>query len=468
MKASFENFWITIFLFFLFIVQFCSAKKVSGKFKLHAGETTNFLAKFVFSPNVRGKVEIELTEASRPYPYKDTIRLYVFMDDRWPMVKAAPTCDEKIMFSYFSQTLTFNSVQNISIGNHLDTPRYWYIVVADCSLQNLAWIQSQMPEIQYNINIFDKVGDEFTHIPNDERGMQTVCLISAVFSFLMAIIISLNSSRKLRERGEVHISVFLIFVACIVHGVSTLCEYLHVRKYEVNGLGWYAADAMSAYMEALCDTIIAVLLLAIGGGWTLPSDIKPNSQSVTDITNSLFVSLTTFMTPRNGSYKLACVLFVILFLIHIILAQWGRTYSDDFDCYHDLEHLPGKILLLFRFLLGCFFLYSVKRMQKYAHYNEQLRSFYGIFSFIGAIWFIFLSTLAWLTSMMVPVYRRHTVVSAAEAFGQASALASLTWLLLGGIEASAYHKVSKVVNDHDVLGGGSSSLRFGKLKVRTD
>lgn len=232
---------------------------------------------------------------------------------------------------------------------------------------------------------------------------------------------------------------------------------------------------MSAYAEAVCDSVIALLLLAVAGGWTLPSNITPQSDSVSGVAASVLNNLLYFSRPRNGSYQPALILFSSLLSVHIILAQWGRTYSEDFDCYHDLEHLPGQVLFVCRFLMGCLFLYATAHLRRSAQCATSLRSFYVKFSFIGGTWFIFLSSLAWWTSRLVPVYLRHEVVSGGAALGQAMALGSMTWLFIGGVGASAFHKVSKISTaDADGLDSlGSVAPRqgcwkIGKVKVRTD
>jgi hypothetical protein len=35
------------------------------------------------------------------------------------------------------------------------------------------------------------------------------------------------------------------------------------------------------------------------------------------------------------------VVALSIILVHAGLAQWGRTFDDDFDTHHALEHPPG-------------------------------------------------------------------------------------------------------------------------------
>ena len=53
------------------------------------------------------------------------------------------------------------------------------------------------------------------------------------------------------------------------------------------------------------------------------------------------------------------VVALSIILVHAGLAQWGRTFDDDFDTHHALEHPPGKALMLLRFVLALTFVTGV-------------------------------------------------------------------------------------------------------------
>ena len=73
--------------------------------------------------------------------------------------------------------------------------------------------------------------------------------------------------------GEVHVAILIVMVACVTNGLSALCKLLHMRIFSRNGIGSYSLDALSLHFEALSDSMVSLILLSIGGGWTLPSDV---------------------------------------------------------------------------------------------------------------------------------------------------------------------------------------------------
>jgi hypothetical protein len=107
--------------------------------------------------------------------------------------------------------------------------------------------------------------------------------------------------------------------------------------------------------------MVSLILLLIGGGWTLPSDAVRlglgssgsgggGGLKGTTMKNSKFVfnpagSLLNLVTNCGGG---GGVVDIMIIAVHAILAQWGRTFDDDFDTNHALEHPPGKVLMILR------------------------------------------------------------------------------------------------------------------------
>jgi hypothetical protein len=164
----------------------------------------------------------------------------------------------------------------------------------------------------------------------------------------------------------------VVAVAAVFDASSSFCEILHLKIYESNGIGSYVLDAMACHFEAVCDSLIVLLLLSIGAGWTLPSDVinvNPNA-------NVLQRFLTDMAKPMGSiySFNAVAVLGIGVIAMHVILAQWGRTYNDDFESYHDFNHLPGQILMAMRLVLG--FLLLAATMQTRLKCNvQQLKGF---------------------------------------------------------------------------------------------
>ena len=94
--------------------------------------------------------------------------------------------------------------------------------------------------------------------------------------------------------------------------------------------------------------MVALLLLSVAAGWTLPSDVVAVHHNASPMQKLLGGLQSPFEALR--ALNPTAMLAIAIFLSHIVLAQWGRMYNDDFDSYHDLNHLPGKFLMINRIL----------------------------------------------------------------------------------------------------------------------
>ena len=161
---------------------------------------------------------------------------------------------------------------------------------------------------------------------------------------------------------------------------------------------------------------------------------------------------------------------------HASLAQWGRTYDEDFDVYHSLENPPGRALMYFRISLGLAFLVGVASIRNGGRCPASLLPFLTKFAIVGIAWFISLPFLSTFVASTLPYHRRHQAISAGSAFAQSCSIASLAWMFAADSDASAYHRLSKVQGKGDDLtdmasmrsGHTAKTWRFGKTKVRLD
>jgi hypothetical protein len=168
------------------------------------------------------------------------------------------------------------------------------------------------------------------------------------------------------------------------------------------------------------------------------------------------------------------MLAIAIFLSHIVLAQWGRMYNDDFDSYHDLNHLPGKFLMINRIILGvCMMACCISTRMRCL---PSLRPFYLRLTVIGTIWFLSLPMLIFIANTLVPYHMRHRTVGVWGAILQTSGILLLSWLVTS--HSTSYHKLSHLGSTRDNLTESLSSMSggrgeskmwiFGKTKVRLD
>lgn len=302
--------------------------------------------------------------------------------------------------------------------------------------------------------------------------MENLHTITLLLSGILAITLCVVISIQLYEKSTVHAAIFLVMAAAASDSFASMFELIHLSLYAHNGIGSYFMDAISAHLEAICDSLVALLLLSVGAGWTLPSDVVAVQHNASAMQRMLGGLQSPFEALRvfNPTAVLACGIFVS----HTVLAQWGRMYNDDFDSYHDLEHLPGKFLMLNRIILGvCMMACGISTRMRCP---PKLRPFYMKITIIGTVWFLSLPVLTFIVNTLVPYYMRHRTVGVWGATLQTSGIILLSWLVTS--HSTAYHKLSRLSSNRESLmdsmsrsaGGREDSKMwvFGKTKVRLD
>jgi hypothetical protein len=391
-------------------------------------------------------------------------------------------------------------------------------VIDDCSLEE-QYNDNKIPDMTYTatvkvarwINHHDHEDMIYSeHLPADEDGIRPLLYVTILFSSVLLLLLlrSIVQTSSSSGGGEVHVAILIVIVACITNGLSAVCELIHMHIFSSNGIGNYSLDALSSHFEALSDSMVSLILLSIGGGWTLPSDVggsgigginsssNTNNKFIINPAGSLLNLVTSGGGAGGGNDRKGGIVAIMIIAIHAILAQWGRTFDDDFDTYHALEHPPGKALMILRFVLGLVFITGVGAVRSGSHGRcpPSLLSFLTKFALVGLSYFASLPGVSMFVGSALPYHRRHQALHYGAALVQSCSLASLTWLFVGGDDASAYHRLSKVGKKRDgvvgadmadaisssshqqsrstTMNGGTTARptmwKFGKTKIRLD
>lgn len=489
---------IFIFIISLYWVATVHAKVSSGTALLDGEKSEALLTKFAISKGTKGSFDLKLTIPTSKGMYTDEryLTVHFFADDAWThKASKASTCKEKVRYAAMKKPVTFNYgkegkdevwVANIQsselIAGH-DSIRYWYISLDDCSLENSFHSEKDVPEMNYHYTI--KNGDGkggFTHYSADELGMRTLHVYQILVSSALLICIALKLIKAMTSaQGQVHIALLTVGCALQFDIMSCISEMIHAGYYSVNGIGIYTFDCLATHFEAQCDALIALVLILVGSGWTLPSDaiVKGTDQNMallgtTSMIQKLVVGLRSpslaLNQLKNGNP--ASILLFAVIVSHAILAQWGRTFDDEFDSFHALDHKAGKCVALCRFILGLIFLLGAASVRNSGRCPPSLKPFLTKFQIVGLSWFIALPFVSTAASSL-PNYRRHLAMAIGAALVQTCSLASLVWLFCADVSASAYHRMSTLSKDNAGLSdssdiGGGRMWKIGKTKIRLD
>lgn len=499
----------------LLILRPCDAKIVSGSATLTGASTESTLTKFAMSPFAQGKAILEL-HSKDMYVDESSLRLHFYADADWKKVQKAPMCSEKIRLAKKSIPVVFDLNNNPTAdkiarhkkkasrdsgqglweariettipGFRTDRSQYWYLTLDDCRLEQYQH-DSQAPRMEYTLTVWDETGGIrvnsdvvkdgaiYTHMPADEAGMSRLHTITMLFSFFLLLFVGLKIYSNVNTGGSVHAVLLIVLLATACDSVSSFFEIIHLRLYANNGIGSYSLDALSAHFEAMSDSLVALVLLSVGSGWTLPSDVLSGGSANEGFLSKLFCGFRSPSMMSMSAGSPAGILALSIIVSHAALAQWGRTFDEDFDCYHSLENPPGRALMWFRSVLGFAFLASVASVRNGGRCPQSLHPFLTKFAIVGISWFMSLPFISIFVAGAIPFHRRHQLLSAGSAFAQSCSLLSLIWLFTADVDASAYHRLSKVQGGGNDLtdmassrAGGTSckAWTFGKTKIRMD
>mmetsp|Transcript_7819 Transcript_7819/g.19386 ORF Transcript_7819/g.19386 Transcript_7819/m.19386 type:complete len:522 (-) Transcript_7819:867-2432(-) len=508
---------VAVFLLAAMPSEVC-AKIASGKLHLSGVKTESTLVKFAISAESTAKIDLNLTSHGM-YEDERELRLRIYTDDDWPRVKRTPLCSEKVALAQRGVPIVFDGYggklsdgrekYSARIQHEIKNPpnqmdrrrrtkmkdrsRYFYFTVDDCSLER-SYHDGKIPDIMYSISVMNvrpshsPSGEPiYDHLPADEGGIGILLVLTIFYSGALTLLLFYKLARTIG--GEVHVAILVVIAACLTNALSSVCELMHMTSFNSNGYGIYSVDALSGYFEALSDSMVSLVLLSIGGGWTLPTDVVGGGMGK-DVAVNKFMqgvknpagSLIGLISGGGSGDATGGIVALTIILVHVGLAQWGRTFDDDFDTYHALEHPPGRALMLLRFILGLVFITGVGMVRSGGRCPPSLMSFLTKFGLVGLSYFASLPGVAMFVGSVLAFHQRHQALHWGAAMVQMCSLSSLTWLFTGGADASAYHRLSRV-GKHDeggmtesiassqTMGGGSNRptmWRFGKTKIRLD
>ena len=481
--------WLyTAALLVLLPVQLVESKAVSGDFRLSGVQSEYVLSTFSVLPS-GGRVKLHLV-AHGMYEDETQLKFRLYRDVEWPSYLKAATCADRKKYARITQDVSFQkdveddnwkATVNVMLFNSPDgdSPRshYWYFVLDDCSLEEY-FQDNKIPSMHYDLLLFNHLsssGQDLSHLSADEHYMTTLhtvtLLASGLVSVLLIFIVILSATSG--KHQTIHAAVIWIAAAAGLDACSSFFEIMHLQIYKANGIGSYFIDAMSSHTEAICDSLLVLFLLSIASGWTLPSDViavNANATVLQKFLREMGRPMTNLRRP-NAAGALA----LLVTAAHVILAQLGRTFDEDFNSYHQFEHWPGRLLMGMRVVLGLLFL--IATIQTRIRCNaKQLKGFYLKLAVLGFLWFQSLPLLTLVSNIAVPYYVRHPTIAIGTALMQSSSIMLFAWLVTA--HSTSYHGVSHLSHPSEKsfteqlrlqpAGEDARTWKIGKAKVCLD
>jgi GNAT superfamily N-acetyltransferase len=470
--------WVVL----LSLIVAAKAKHVSGKFRLSGLESHAVLCSFAVLKD-GGRVHLEMT-ASNLYENERFLKFRLYRDVEWPRFQQARTCQDRTRYAQQTLPVSINYSNGQWKSNTIDVlivntpgnmessrPHYWYVVIDDCSLEQVMQDDS-VPLVDYKLDILNNIHDAvtgitMTHLSADEVYLETTHWASLAFSGIVAFALFMRLVNQVRY-NTLHLAVIWLCAAASLDAASSACELMHIAVYKRNGIGSYLMDALSAHCEAACDGLLSLGLWALAAGWTLPSDLFQSHGNP-----SILQRVTLQMRhPIQALREPAGIVAVAILAVYIILAQWGRMYNTDFESYHDLEHWPGRLQMIVRMILAVLFVVACNET-RWTCQDGKVRGFFWQLLVVGTLWFISMPMLT-LICARIPYYLRHPAVYGGSAFLQSACLLMLAGLV--SLQSTVYQKASRL-NASNSEGGSLSMVgqqtkpstwTVGRTKIRLD
>ncbi|XP_050311704.1 transmembrane protein 145 [Anthonomus grandis grandis] len=202
------------------------------------------------------------------------------------------------------------------------------------------------------------------------------------------------------------LELYLLFWLCYIVLVPLQCHAVRIQKHPVTRL--FTASLLLDFV-ALCFNLIHTLKFGING------EGFPKIQMTGDICDIL--SRTSFMllllllakgwavTRLELTWKpLVFAIWLCYGIVHNLLYIWNLTEVDIIEDIDEYQTWPGWLIIVFRSLIMCWFLYELRTTMLYEH-NAQKLNFLLHFGASSLVWFIYLPILALIALHVSALWR---------------------------------------------------------------
>jgi hypothetical protein len=412
------------------------AKTVSGDFQLSPDNTDHILGSFAIAPGHIGFIKITLSTQGKVYE-DENLKFRFFKDDNYIKYQKSNSCDEKVLQSGFSQPVEFyhdNELEENLYEYHmkldasfLQRPHYFYFVVDDCALEGNSFDSDETPKIHFTMEAYN----DGSHLSADELHLKSMYTFALALSCGLLAFMGVLCFESLFQHSTVHAAIIWVMAAASFDVGSSMLHILNLSVYSYNGIGSLMLDSLAALCQAVCDSLVALLLMSIAAGWTLPSDTIRMQDHTSGAVKQIESLLSGFQSPirslKTGSPT--AMLAIGIVVAHVVLGQLGccLLYKDNVDSYHDFEHLPGKLLMVLRLTLGAGLIACCERTRESV--SSHKKNFYLYLAIVGTCWFGSLPFVTWMCNNFVPYYLRQWTVGTWGTTLQGCSLALLSWLV---------------------------------------
>nr|AEE61411.1 unknown [Dendroctonus ponderosae] len=171
----------------------------------------------------------------------------------------------------------------------------------------------------------------------------------------------------------------LFTASLVLDFVALSLNVIHTLKFAMNGEGYEKIQMIGDICDILSRTSFMLLLLLLAKGWAV--------------------------TRLELTWKpLVFAIWLCYGIVHILLYVWNLTEVDIIEDVDEYQTWPGWMIIVFRSLIMCWFLYELRTTMLYEH-NTQKLNFLLHFGASSLVWFIYLPILALIALHVSALWR---------------------------------------------------------------
>jgi len=361
------------------------------------------------------------------------------------LVETGHSCEHKAALAAGSWNISaISGVSNIPVVNE-QRPRWWYIVIADCSTT-------------YNVDVQEIVADDIkltflhtthglnTQFSYDEFGIFecTIFLVSMclIFSFLCGYYYWQYRSKDTSE--DITKYYRTLTVAMLFKAVSGIMILGYLSKYHSQGFGNTSIMHVSTFFEFMSQVLILGILLFVSRGFTISHLLQKSRHSVAE--------------------------FLVLYAVAlVILYNWslGQNHPSDNRYLYSTE--AGTVIIVMRVVMLFVFLQSSYN-SFYHEGNPMKQTYIKRITMLGCIYLLSLPLVVVIASL-ADDWNRKKIVYITEGLVSNFCYVAMVLILKPGSEfafqqlQSIDQKPAQADHDDDDEEGG---VELGKLPQEDD
>ncbi|CAD7922450.1 unnamed protein product [Amoebophrya sp. A25] len=305
-------------------------------------------------------------------------------------------------------------------------PHVWYFVASDCPGEGQEWTgESQIGQAgQLKLRFqFEAKQHDGSHFSKEMDGMLTVYMFKLLLFGCYGVhyVRLCVAHRQHAIKVQVHPCVWVLTLVIGLQFVATVLSYFHLWSYSVNGTGIRILDVVQSICQAISQVLIQNLLLLISMGYTL-------------------------LQSSLGELDLIVPVTFIVIVINVLLVAFSKAKEDASYKFYENEGYTGWLMLLIRFALYAWFVYSIMATRRKA--PAKIGNFLDKFTWAGTLYFLSFP-IVFLVASLFAAYLRHKVMVIG---GFCTFALSVRWLENLFLKKGEFYQVSTLGSS--ILPGG--------------